>query len=99
MVYAGKPLSEIAGYDSWQLKYLIFRKRDKRGRLIRKSPKLPSWVEIDSRGQRVISNEIPFSVAVKRAHRQIGTDDKTIEKMWGSFLAENPKFGKVGVDG
>ena len=96
LTYAGKPLSEIAGYDDLQLRWIIFRARDKHGRLIRKTKDLPDWVEVDEEGQRIISNPKPFEFMFRQVQLNRGKSREEADKDWQGFLAENPKLGKGG---
>jgi len=92
-VYAGRTLAEVAGLDDVQVAGILFRPRDKYGRL-RKRPDLPPGVEVDDEGMRVVKNPVPYAVMFRQVRRRQGLNEEQVEASWREFLSANPKFGK-----
>lgn len=83
-------MQEIAGLDSYQLRHVYFRKRHNDGRLVRGD--MPEGCEVDARGQRVVTNPVPFSAMFRAVKRRQGVDDVRAQREWRLWLAENPQF-------
>lgn len=96
LMYAGKTVREIAGYDTVQMLGVIWRKRDKYGKLIRNND-LPEGVEVDEDGMRTISNPVPFRDMFIGVRRNIvGESDTSAEAAWERYCEDNPKLGIGG---
>lgn len=95
--HANVSMEEIAGLDSYRLRWIYFRDRDKTGRLVRRGQQgLPPECEVDSEGFRIVSNPQPFSrmfAQVCRGRRM--TREQTAES-WAAFKADNPDFERKG---
>lgn len=93
LLYAGKTLQEIAGYDPYQLVWVVSRKRDKDGRLVRKSDELPPWVKVDERGMRIpSSNAMNFATMFEKVKEWQGLDKKQTQESWDKYLEDNPRL-------
>lgn len=90
LLYAGKTLQEIAGYDNYQLLWVLFRKRDKYGRLIRVDSELPPWVKVDANGMRVVGKRVSFGAMYKQVKRTQGLSKEEADKKWKDYLETNP---------
>jgi hypothetical protein len=89
------PLAEIAEYDDYQLAWVIFRPRDKYGRLRRK--KAPKGRPHPGRVHQAVSFEEMF----RSVWRKRGDGEQRIEERWKEFLLQNPKLKAqqpVGAD-
>jgi hypothetical protein len=88
LVYGGKTLAEIAGYDDAQTHFVLFRKRDKDGVIVRKGGKndYPDHVKFDSNGMRVITNPCGYREMYLGVHRKRGVKD--LDKTWDGFLTK-----------
>lgn len=93
LLYAGKTRAEIAGYDDIFMRWVLCRKRDENGSLIRVPDDLPNWVgdHLDSRGHWMIRNPRGFGEMFRQVKRQQGLEPETAWKQW---RAENPKYGE-----
>ncbi len=96
LLYAGKTMVEIAGWDDCQMRWVVCRKRDKSGRLVRRDPSLPDWVETDERGMRVVTNPVPYSTMFRQVMRGRGLTDREAAVAWAAWRTENPQFGRGG---
>jgi hypothetical protein len=96
LLYADKPYSEIAGYDSTMLRWVIARPRDKYGRLKRRG-NLPPWVEVDDKGMRVVTRPVAFQTMFRQVAKSKGLELEQIDKEWKEYQAANPKLGVGGV--
>ena len=96
LAYHGHTRVQIAGYDLRYVTYVLGRRRDERGRLIRHPADWPAHVEVDSEGMRVVRNPVGFSTMFmqvkKRSH---GLDDAEAREQWAQFRADNPRMGQV----
>jgi len=97
LLYAGKSLAEIAGYDDVQLSRVVFRRRDRYGRLLRQAEELPPGVCVDEDGMRVVTNPVPYAVMYRQVRQGQGLGRNQAEADWLRFLALNPKLGKGGA--
>lgn len=93
-MYAGKSLSEIARLDDYQLRWVVFRRRDKYGGLMRRGANdLPPHVQVDANGMRVVTNPQPFSKMFRDVKRRQGVvNERDIEERWKQYTAENPQL-------
>ncbi|MDE2100648.1 MAG: hypothetical protein KGL39_25615 [Patescibacteria group bacterium] len=92
LLYAGKQLSEIAGYSTNQIQNVLGLDRDESGRLMRRPEGTPRWVKTDSKGMRVVptSAAVPsMEVAIRLIAKRTGRDP---DKAWQLFLTNNPKL-------
>ncbi len=94
LLYAGKSLSEIAGYNDLQLAYVVCRRRDSMGRLQGVREDLPPGVDVDEDGMRVVRDPVAFSEMYWQVRRCQGLNEPLIERDWCRYLAENPKLGE-----
>jgi len=97
LLYAGKSLKEVAGYDDRQTYRVVFRRRDRFGRLVRTNDELPPGVDVDEDGMRVVRRPVSYQTMFRQLRREQGYDDPSIDQNWNEFLAANPKFGKGGA--
>lgn len=98
LVFAGKSLEEIAGYDPWQWRDVLTRARDSQGKIIR-GEKLPPWVHVDSDGMRVIRKPVAYETMFKSVRTKLaGMTPEEAERDWERWRAMNPKFGVGGDD-
>jgi hypothetical protein len=90
LVYSGKSVSEIAGYDDAQIHNVIFRKRDNKGAIIRKggANDYPDHVKFDSNGMRVITNPCGFRDMYASVQKRRGLNKEVIEDKWKAFLTK-----------
>ncbi len=95
LLYAGKSLSEIAGYDALVLKWVVFRKRNKYGALVQAHDELPPGVEVDDDGMRIISNPVPFSAMFRQVKKRQGLNKEQTEAQWQEWLLVNPQFERL----
>ena len=95
LMYSGKPLSEIAGYDDVIIFRIIGRHRDQYGKLVRDNG-LPSGVEVDENGMRVIRNPMPFTAMLRDVWESRGLERSEALGKVDEYLAENPKLGRGG---
>jgi hypothetical protein len=95
LLYAGKTLSEIAGYDNYQLKWVLFRSRDKYGRLIRVDSDLPPWVHVDERGMRVVKNPVGFGKMYRRLKARQGLSREKVAERWAEYVKAHPRLGRM----
>lgn len=98
LLYAGKSLAEVAGYDLRQLRLVICRPRDANGRLVRGGERLPPWVEVDAEGQRVVSNPVPFQEAFYQVQARAGRNRAQAADAWLDWRLRNPRFGRPPGD-
>jgi hypothetical protein len=89
MLYAGKTLAEIAGMDDLQMRWVVSRRRDQQGRLIRRDRELPEWVEVDAEGMRIITQPRRFGDVFRRTYEELGLSQQQIEARWTGFWNEN----------
>lgn len=97
LMYAGKSLEEIASYDPAQLLWVISRKRDRCGKLIRNRELLPPGVHVDENGMRIVKNPTPFNVMFKQVKTRQGLTREEVAAEWAEYRANNPKLGVGGV--
>lgn len=99
LLYAGKTLTEIAGYTPW-VRMALFAPRDKHGRLRREDKGLPEGVEVDDNGYRVVgegsSKRTTMAQAIKRAWRRHGMTKQQVEEAWARYKEANPDMGRGG---
>ena len=95
-LYGGKSLAEVAGYDPWQWRLVLCRARNSSGQLIRDDggEKLPPWVEVDERGQRVISKPVSFSQAFMQVQKRRGKNKEQSAAAWAEWMKDNPGYGQ-----
>lgn len=94
-MYAGKTLSEIAGYTQWQRIGVIYLRRNKYGRLVRRDTLLPPEIGVDENGMRVITGKpISLEKAFKMANRERGLRKQQVDEAWEAYKEANPKMGK-----
>ncbi len=96
LLYAGKTLAEVAGYDDVLLERVVCRKRDEYGRLVRHDSELPPWVEVDADGMRTISRPVPFARMFHAVKRYQGATVEHAEAAWKEYLKANPRLGRGG---
>lgn len=100
MLYAGKTLKEIAGYDDAFMRWVLCRSRDECGKLRKCDPNLPWWVRenVDGDGKWKINPKYvrPFSVAFDQAMKRQGKDERERRIAWAEWKRDNPKYGKGG---
>ena len=85
LVYNGRTLEEIADLDDYQLNYIFARKRDECGRLVRRDPDLPWWVETDHEGMRIVSNPVPFSQMFVQVKENRGMTREQSMRAWSDY--------------
>lgn len=95
LLYAGKTRAEIAGYDDAFLRWVLCRRRDENGSLVRVDPDLPRWVtaNLDSSGQWSLRNTQPYGAMFHQVARQRGLDDVERLEAWRHWREENPEYG------
>lgn len=93
------PMSEIAGMDSYQLAHVYCRKRDKRGRLVRRSGYGEYRPEVDEDGMRVVSDPVPFSRMFGQVCRGRGMGREQATGLWRDWLTDNPDFRRHAENG
>lgn len=90
-------MEEIAGLDSYRLRWVYSRARGDDGKLIRRSSGMPDWVEVDSRGQRVVRNPQPFVKMFKTVCTKTWRMDRDqLVATWEDFKQSNPDFERKG---
>jgi len=99
-MYAGKSLSEIAGYNDYQMMWVVCRKRDDRGRLVRHDDSLPPWVHVDGKGLRVVKGKpVRFSQMYQDVYRNRGMTVGQAEEKWEEYRQGHPRLRKREVTG
>ena len=93
LLNANKPLAEVAGYDDVQMRWLLFRERDRWGQLMRVDKDLPPWVHVDEDGMRIVKNPTPFEKMYKQVRQYQRWTPENIEDDWLDFKRHNPKMG------
>lgn len=88
LLYAGRRLKDIAGYDSRQLRWVEFRPRDGRGNL--RTDDLPPWVHVDNDGMRVVENPTSFAACFRMAQEWRGADGRQAAAAWDEYMRANP---------
>ncbi len=83
LLYAEKPLAEIAGYDDCQLQQVVFRPRDKHGNLIRCG-------EEPGEGKELLSGS--FTAMFREVWKSRGLNKKQIDGKWQEYLDKNPSL-------
>lgn len=68
-------LVEIAGLDDVQIAYVLNRRRDRHGNLIREDEELPPGVEVDDNGMRIITNPTSYGRAYVKAKMHYGVSE------------------------
>lgn len=98
LLYAGKTLKEIAGYDDAFMQWVLCRPRDEYGKLFRRNPNLPWWVTTDSNGQWRIraKDAASYSDMFKDVLKHRGLDEQQRQIAFDEWKRANPKFGKGG---
>lgn len=96
LLYAGKSLAEVAGYDTIQMVWVVCRKRDKWGRLVRNVDSLPPWVAVGEDGMRIVTSPMPFQSLYYRSKIYQGADPVEAHKSWQEYQLDNPKLGRGG---
>lgn len=97
LLYAGKTIAEVAGYDDLQTMEVVFRKRDANGSLVRGGG-LPPGVNVDADGMRIIKNRQPLERVYKKLKKEFaGLTESQADEQWERFRAENPTMGRGGV--
>jgi hypothetical protein len=94
LLYNGKTLREVAGYDPYLMSQVLGRPRDKFGKLIGSSgdSDLPEGVAVDARGMRIIRNPIgTFRDAYKYAKRIQGISEREAVSHWDRYTGAHPK--------
>jgi hypothetical protein len=86
----------VAGYDDEMLARVVFRRRDRYGRLVRATEDLPPGVEVDEDGQRVVTDPRPFSVMYRQVRMSQGMSREEAEDDWLLYKAANPALGVGG---
>ena len=96
LLYAGKTRAEIAGYDDAFTHWVLCRRRDESGGLVRYPKDLPRWVteSLDSRGMWVIRHPKPFSTMFRQVMEGQGLDERQQQDLWQSWKNDNPAFGE-----
>jgi hypothetical protein len=90
-------MEEIAGLDTYRLRWVYSRARGDDGKLIRRAGDLPEWCEVDSRGFRIVKNPQPFVKMFAQVCLQ--TWNMNREQMvatWEDFKQDNPDFERKG---
>lgn len=97
-MYAGKTRSEVAGYDDAFMQWVLCRRRDDSGGLVRTDPDLPRWVteNLDSTGQWVVRNPKPFGTMFHQVMKQRGLTEQERIRAWQEWKAENPAYDEGG---
>lgn len=91
LLYAGKTLREVAGYDDAFMRHVLLRPRDKHGRLVRRGD-LPPGVEVDEDGMRTVTRATDLETLYRRILRRRGVSPEAAEARWQEWLKDNPKF-------
>jgi hypothetical protein len=92
LLFNGKTLAEVAGYDVYIMRHVLNRRRDKYGRLVRKSEELPPWVEVDDDGMRVVTRPCSFASMYRKVKRWQGHSTESAEEHWKKYLRDNPRL-------
>lgn len=88
-------MAEVAGYTQWQRMGVIYLRRDKYGRLVRKDKDLPPEIGVDENGMRVLTGKpISMEQAFKRVNRMRGLTKAQVDEAWEKYKEANPKMGK-----
>lgn len=85
LVHNGVPLSEIAGLDPLQLRWVYFRDRDEHGGLIREQQKVVG----DDRYQERYK-PVTFEEMYRQVKSSQGMPSEMIEEAWQGYLKANP---------
>lgn len=98
LLYAGKTRAEIAGYDDLFTRWVLCRRRDEDGSLVRVPDGLPSWVtrHLDSRGHWVVKNPQSFGSVFRKVKEQQGFSETEQQRAWQLWRQENPGYGSGG---
>lgn len=94
LMYAGKTRAEIASYDDVFMSWVLCRRRNENGELVRSSADLPAWVamNLDASGQWVVRNPQPFGAMFRQVAQSQGeTVEQSLER-WERWKAENPGY-------
>ena len=75
----------MAGYDDAFMRWVLCRRRDENGGLIRSAPEgLPSWMNnyLDSRGHWIIRNPTSYASMFRQVKEQQGLDSQASSQEW-----------------
>lgn len=100
LLYAGKTLDQIAGWDSIQLSRVIARPRNKYGELLRTDPSMPRFVQqhLDADGCWRIEDPQPFGAAYHQMRQAQGMNSEEARKSWYGYVYGDPTLrSKLGV--
>ena len=97
LLQGNRTIEEIANWDILQIRHVYGRERDESGKLVRHDPDMPSWVKVDSRGQRIVSNPVSYAEMYFSVKRNWKLSEEEIKEDWEQFLKDNPNFGRGGV--
>jgi hypothetical protein len=91
LMYAGKTLEEIAGLSTVQITWVLCRRRDQYGRLIRANG-LPEHVlrTMDAEGKRVVSGNKtrPYKSIFMRTWQRRGDTEQQAEARWDEYCQQ-----------
>lgn len=98
LLYAGKTRRDIAGYDDAFMSYVLCRRRDEYGELVKNDPSLPKWVQdnLDSKGRWKIRNPKSYTEVFHSALEKQGFDAAARIAAWDAWRRDNPGFGRGG---
>ena len=91
-----RSLLDFADMDSYQMRWVYGRPRDKHGRLRRGAEDLPDWVEVDADGMRVVTDQTTFSSMFHQVKSSQGLKPEQVKDAWQMYLMDNPKLAVVG---
>jgi hypothetical protein len=78
------PLSEIAGLDDLQIKWIFFRERDEKGELIREN--------IHDSAKGYVKTPVSFESMYRQVKKRQGLTPEQTEIAWEKYLEENPSL-------
>ena len=98
LLYAGKTRAEIAGYDDLFTRWVLCRRRDENGSLVRVPDDLPAWVSrhLDSRGHWTIKDSQSYSSVFRDVKAHQGLSEQEQRTAWQLWRRENPGYGAGG---
>lgn len=90
LLYSGKTIEEVAGYDDLQMGEVIWRRRDRSGVLMTEDDEeLPPWVHVDSEGQRIVPRPKSFTSMFREVKSWQGLDRQRAEEALEEYRKHN----------